>query len=142
MLWQVTKQTSSWNSDWITILIILQGAADLIRSREKEEGKKEERERDREEDWMKNGGSSATRGNATSFVIYLSRTITQLVWKGESEKKEWEIKRGRAVSPYRYVSNNFKTALLKIILQSNSHPLSLYFYSLYICVCLWLGFRN
>lgn len=97
MLWQVTKQTSSWNSDWIRILIILQGAADLIRRGEEEEGGRKGKE-EREEGWAKDAGSSATRGNATSFVIYLSGSITPLVWKGASEKKAREIKSGRAVS--------------------------------------------
>lgn len=59
MLWQVTKQTSSWNSDWIRILIILQGAADLIRRGEEEERRRKGKE-EREESWMEDADSSAT----------------------------------------------------------------------------------
>lgn len=46
-------------------------------------------------------GSSAARGGGGApppFVIYLSGSITQLVWKGESEKKAAKIERGRAAS--------------------------------------------
>lgn len=98
MLWQVTKQTSSWNSDRIRILIILQGAADLIRRGEEEERRRRKGKEEREEGWMEDAGSSATQRNATSFVIYLSGNITQCMWKGESEMKALEIKRGWAVS--------------------------------------------
>lgn len=95
MLWQVTKQTSSWNSDWIRNLIILQGAPDLIRRGGGRGGGRKKREGGtRRRDAWRMLGLQPHGGNTTSFVIYLSGPIIQCVWTGQSEKK----KRGRAFS--------------------------------------------